>query len=151
LGQITEIIAMFMLAALFARFRVKWIFALGLGLGLIRYSLCALNTKYGLLLGTSLHGCAFTFVLVTSQIYLDERIDPAWRARAQSLFSLMTSGFGNLIGYVGTGWWFVACTNALGTQWSLFWGGLAGVVALVAIYFLTAYRGVGVPPRAAHE
>lgn len=151
LGQVTEIIAMFMLAGMFARFRIKWIFALGLGLGLIRYSLAALNNKSGLLMGTSLHGCAFTFVMITSQIYLDERIDPAWRARAQSLYALMTSGVGNLVGYLGTGWWFLACTQSGVTHWSIFWGGLAGVVALVATYFLTAYHGIGAAPRAARE
>jgi MFS family permease len=151
MGQITEVIAMFMLAGLFARWRVKWIFAIGLGLGVLRYSLCALNSKYWLLAGITLHGCAFTFVMITSQIYLDERIDPAWRARAQSLFTLMTSGGGNLIGYLGTGWWYGVCTTTTGTHWSLFWGGLAGVAALVTTYFLTAYHGVGAPPRAARE
>lgn len=151
LGQISEMIAMFMLASLFARVRIKWIFAMGLGLGILRYSLCAMNSKYWLLAGISLHGCAFTFVMITSQIYLDERIDPAWRARAQSLFLLMTSGVGNLIGYLGTGWWFNACTSVTGTRWSFFWGGLAGVASLVATYFLIAYRGVGAPRRAARE
>jgi MFS family permease len=151
LGQVTEIIAMFMLAGLFARWRVKWIFTIGLALGVVRYGLCALNDKYWLLIGTSLHGCAFTFVMITAQIYLDERIDPAWRARAQSLYALMTSGVGNLIGYLGTGWWFLACTKTGVTQWSLFWGGLALGVAFVGTYFLGAYRGVGVPPRATRE
>jgi nucleoside transporter len=151
LGQITEIIAMFMLAGMFARFRIKWIFAIGLSLGLIRYSLCAFDNRFGLLLGTSLHGCAFTFVMITSQIYLDERIDPAWRARAQSLYAVMTSGVGNLVGYLGTGWWFLACTQSGVTHWSIFWGGLAVAVALVATYFLTAYHGLGTPPRATRE
>ena len=151
LGQVTEIIAMFTLAGMFARFRIKWIFAIGLALGLIRYGLAALNNKYGLLIGTSLHGCAFTFVMITTQIYLDERIDPAWRARAQSLYALMTSGVGNLVGYLGTGWWFLACTRSGVTYWSTFWGGLACVVAVVAVFFLTAYHGIGAAPRAARE
>ena len=142
---------MFALAGLFARWRIKWIFATGLALGLLRYSLCALNSKYWLLAGITLHGCAFTLVMITAQIYLDERIDPAWRARAQSLFSLMTSGVGNLIGYLGTGWWFRACTQSGGTHWSLFWGGLAVAVAFVGTYFLGAYHGVGAPPRPARE
>jgi hypothetical protein len=48
---------------------------------------------------------------------------------------------GNLIGYLGTGWWFAACTRPAGTQWPLFWGALAAVVAAVLVYFLAAYRG----------
>jgi hypothetical protein len=48
---------------------------------------------------------------------------------------------GNLIGYLGTGWWFSMCAKSGGTQWPLFWGGLVAVVVIVAIYFLTMYRG----------
>ncbi len=147
LAQVTEIIAMFALAGLFVRWRVKWIFALGLGLGLVRYTFCAMNSKAWLLAGITLHGCAFTLVLITAQIYIDQRVDVAWRARAQALMSLMTGGVGNLIGYLGTGWWFAACARPTGTQWPLFWGGLAVVVAAVLVYFLTAYRGVGISPK----
>ncbi len=151
LGQISEIITMFMLAGIFARLRVKWILTLGLAVGLIRFGLCALDTRLGVLFGTALQGFAFTLVMITAQIYLDERIDPAWRARAQSLYALMTVGVGNLVGYLGNGWWFLACTQSGITNWSLFWGGLTGVVALVGAYFLVAYRGVGTPPRAGRE
>lgn len=147
LAQVTEIIAMFALAGLFVRWRVKWIFALGLGFGLVRYTLCAMNSKAWLLAGITLHGCAFALVLITAQIYIDQRVDAAWRARAQALFSLMTSGVGNLIGYLGTGWWFAACARPTGAQWPLFWGGLAVAVAAVLVYFLTAYRGVGISPK----
>jgi hypothetical protein len=55
----------------------------------------------------------------------------------------MTSGVGNLVGYLGTGAWFSVCTHPQGTQWSLFWGGLSAMVAVVMVYFLTAYRGIG--------
>lgn len=151
LGQISEVITMFLLAGVFARWRVKWIFTIGLGVSLVRYGLCALDTRFGVLLGTGLHGFTFTLVMITAQIYLDERIDPAWRARAQSLYALMTSGLGNLIGYLGNGWWFLACTQSGVTNWPLFWGGLTGVTTLVAGYFLTAYHGVGTPPRPPRE
>jgi hypothetical protein len=55
----------------------------------------------------------------------------------------MTSGVGNLVGFLGTGWWFSACTDPQGTRWPLFWGGLSAMVGVVTAYFLTAYRGVG--------
>ena len=141
LGQTTELLAMFSLAGLFLRWRLKWIFVAGLTFGVLRFAFCALNTPVWLVLGILLHGCSYTLVYVTSQIYLDERIDTAWRARAQALFTLMTSGFGNLIGYLGTGWWFAACTGATGPKYSLFWNGLSASVGCVLIYFLVAYRG----------
>jgi nucleoside transporter len=103
LGQITEIVAMFSLGALLLRWRLKWIFACGLGFGVVRFALSALDTKAGLIAGIILHGCSFTLVLITAQIYLNQRVDPAWRARAQALMALMNGGVGSLLGYLGTG------------------------------------------------
>ena len=90
-----------------------------------------------------LHGCSYALVIITAQIYLEQRIDSTWRARAQALLTLMTSGVGNLAGYLGTGAWFSVCTHPQGTQWSLFWGGLSAMVGVVMVYFLTAYHGIG--------
>jgi MFS family permease len=143
LGQVTEVIAMFSLGALLLRWRLKWILACGLGFGVLRFALSAMNGKLWILAGVLMHGASYTLVSTTTQIYLNERIDATWRARAQALLSLTNSGVGNLLGYLGTGWWFSECTRPSGTQWSLFWGGLSAVVALVMIYFLTAYHGIG--------
>ena len=149
LGQVTEIIAMFSLGALLLNWRLKWIFACGLGFGVLRFALSAVNGKAWLLAGVILHGCSYTLVYITAQIYLDQRVDAAWRARAQALMSLMNSGVGNLIGYLGTGWWFNVCTPPGGTEWPIFWGGLAAAVTAVLVYFLAAYhgRGKGFQPR----
>ena len=143
LGQVTEIIAMFSLGGLLLRWRLKWIFACGLSFGVLRFALSAMNGKLWVLAGVLLHGCSYTLVLITAQIYLEQRVDSTWRARAQALLTLMTSGVGNLLGYLGTGWWFSACTGLSGTQWPLFWGGLAATVGVVMAYFLTAYHGIG--------
>jgi MFS family permease len=150
LGQTTEIIVMFTLAGMLTRWRIKWVIALGLGFTAVRYFLCAMDSKLSLLIGLTLHGAGFTLVLITTQIYLEQRIDPSWRGRAQSLLSVMTSGAGNLIGYLGSGWWFAACTTGDVTRWTLFWGGIAITVTMVLIYFLAAYRGrVSETPREA--
>lgn len=148
LAQTTELMAMFALAALLTRWRLKWIILLGLSFGVLRYTLCAINSKATLLLGISLHGAGYTLVLITSQIYLEQRIDPAWRARAQSLQTLMTSGVGNLIGYLSAGEWFALCSTSTTTNWPRFWGGIAVAVGGVLTYFLMAYRGRGVSPQA---
>jgi nucleoside transporter len=143
LGQVTEVIAMFSLGALLVRWRLKWILACGLGFGVLRFALSAMNGKAWILSGILLHGCSYALVTITAQIYLDQRVDALWRARGQALLTLMNSGVGNLVGYLGTGWWFGACTHSAGTDWSLFWGGLAAMVSLVLAYFLAAYHGVG--------
>lgn len=143
LGQVTEMIAMFSLGALLLKWRLKWIFACGLAFGVARFAFSALNTQSWLLLGVLLHGASYTLLFITAQIYLDQRVDTAWRARAQALMALMNGGVGNLLGYLGTGWWFSVCTRDFGTRWPLFWGGLSVAVMFVLIYFLAAYRGRG--------
>ncbi len=143
LGQVTEILAMFCLGALLLGWRLKWIFTCGLCFGVLRFTLSTINSKWWVLAGVLLHGCSFALVLITSQIYLEQRVDATWRARAQALLTLMTSGVGNLLGYLGTGLWFSACTSPPGTRWSVFWGGLAATVVAVMAYFLIAYHGIG--------
>jgi MFS family permease len=141
LGQVTELIGMFILGALLAKWRLKWIIVLGLGFSVLRFVLCAMNSKLWLLAGVFLHGASFVPVFITAQIYLDQRVDASWRARAQALLTLVNSGIGNLLGYLSTGVWFAFCTGANGTRWPLFWNGLALAAAAVLLYFLSVYRG----------
>jgi MFS family permease len=141
LGQVTEIFCMFTLGAALARWRLKWIFVAGLGFSVLRFVLCAMNSRFWLLAGVFLHGASFTLVYITAQIYLDQRVDPSWRARAQALMTVVYTGAGNMIGYLSTGVWFAVCTNAVGTRWTTFWGGLALACVGVLIYFLAVYKG----------
>lgn len=141
LAQTTEIAAMFTLGALLARWRLKWILLSGLAFALIRYVLFTLNGKLQVLTGIALHGLVYTLFYTTAQIYVNDRVDAAWRTRAQALLTLMNSGVGYLIGYLSCGWWLTACTKDGTTQWPTFWSVLAGGVAVVIIYFLIAYRG----------
>jgi MFS family permease len=145
LAQTTEVIAMFSLGWLLLHWRLKWIIVGGLGFGVLRFALSAVNTPAALLLGIVLHGASFVMVFITAQIYLEKNVDPAWRTRAQALLTLLNGGVGSLIGYLGTGWWFATCTTRTGTHWPLFWGGLSAMVTAVIIYFLTAYHGRKMP------
>ena len=143
LGQVSEVIAMFALGMLMTKWRLKWIFGIGLMFGVMRFVVSAFDTRFALLTGICLHGFSFTLVFITAQIYLDQRVDPAWRARAQALMALMNGGVGNLLGYLGTGYWFNLCGGTQSASWRVFWAGLAGVVLCVLCYFLLAYRGIG--------
>src|SRR5262245_10664761 len=151
LGQVTEMLAMLVLGGLLVRWRLKWILASGLAFGVARFAFSALDSRAWLLVGIILHGCSFTPVYITAQIYLDQRVDSAWRTRAQALMSLMNNGVGNLIGYLGTGAWFAMCTPETITRWPSFWSGLAVVVTGVLVYFLIAYHGRGKPPKPARS
>ncbi len=147
LAQVTEVIAMFALGGLLLKWRIKWIFACGLAFGVLRFAISAFDLPWALLTGIVLHGVSFTLIFITAQIYLDQRVDPSWRARAQALMALMNGGFGNLLGYLGTGFWFEFAQRNPAGGWRLFWSGLAAAVLLVAAYFLCAYRGVGKVPK----
>jgi hypothetical protein len=62
------------------------------------------------------------------------------RFRAQALMTLLISGFGNLLGYLGCGALRGWCEAGGQTRWGLYWGVLAGAVAAVGVYFRLAYR-----------
>jgi hypothetical protein len=63
--------------------------------------------------------------------------------RAQALLALLMSGVGNLLGYLGGGWWFRACTQDHHTDWQLFWTGETALTAAVCLFFAFAYKGRG--------
>jgi len=141
LAQITEIFTMFFLGTVLTTIRLKWILLAGLGFALARYGLFALNTRNSVVAGIALHGCVYTLFFTTAQIYVNERVEAAWRTRAQALLTLMNSGVGYFIGYLVCGWWWRECGGPIATRWPQFWGVLALAVGVVTIYFLSAYRG----------
>lgn len=141
LGQISEIIAMYALARLLAGGRLKPVFLAGIAFGVLRYALFATNAKLWMLVGVSLHGFAFTLYFITAQIYLEQRAPARLRARAQALLAVMIGGFGNLAGYLGSGWWKHANTIGAWTDWAVFWGGLSLSMVMVFVFFALFYRG----------
>jgi MFS family permease len=145
LGQITEVLVMLVLAGLMTRVRLKWVFLSGIGFGLLRYVLFLFDTPAWVVAGIVLHGLAYTLYFITTQIYLEDRISPALRTRAQALLTLLTGGVGNLLGFLGSGWWLTQCEVTSGgpVLWRTFWGGLALLTALVFGFFALFYRGRG--------
>ncbi|MDZ4289592.1 MAG: MFS transporter [Prosthecobacter sp.] len=147
LAQTTEIVTMLLLAGMLAVVRLKWVFLAGIGICVVRYGMNALNTQAWIMIGTTLHGFAFTLYFITTQIYLEERIDPKWRVRAQALLALLMGGCGNLIGYLGGGWWHAQCQVNGHTDWPRFWWGETALTAAVCMFFAVAYRGKHAPVR----
>lgn len=142
IGQITEIIAMLWLSTLLNRMRLKWVFLAGIGFGILRYALFAVDAVPALVVGIFLHGMCFTLFFITAQIYLEQRVPADMRARAQALLTLMMSGIGNLFGALGTGWWRIACQDESGkTDWQAFWSGMTVVIVCVFLFFALAYQG----------
>jgi MFS family permease len=143
LGQVIEVLVMFAVGGLMVQWRLKPVILMGLIFGLVRYLLYSVDSPVSLLIGVTMHGLAYTFVYISTQIYLAQQVEPAWRTRAQALLSLMVGGVGNLIGYLVTGSWFHWCTRAGVVDWRTYWFGLAGLVTLVIGYFVVGYHVEG--------
>lgn len=141
LGQISEVIALVCIGGILQRWSFKSIVTLGMACGVLRYLFYATDSSVMVLLGLSLHGVAFTFTYISTQIYLAERIEAGWRTRAQALLAMMTGGFGNLTGYLGCGVWLALCTAKQTVDWTWYWGGLCVAVVAVLLYFYSSYRG----------
>lgn len=148
LGQVAESVSMLGLAWLVMRWRIKWVMAAGLVFATVRYLMLALGAVTGhdawIYPGLAMHGLIYTFYFVTSQIFLELRVDPAMRARAQALLTTVSGGIGSLAGTLGCGWWFQTCRRMPvdpPVQWAVFWGALALVAALALLYFMMNYRG----------
>ncbi len=141
LGQVTEVAALIVISALLYRFKMKWVVLAGIGFGIARYVLYASGITWAVLLGLSMHGVAFTFTYISTQIYLAEKIDAAWRTRAQALLSFMVGGAGNFAGYLLTGGWMSLCGGKAEPNWTIYWLGLASLVLAVFVFFALGYRG----------
>src|ERR1051326_8109303 len=65
----------------------------------LRYFIFSLGKPVWLLIfSLTFHGIGYAFVFITSQLYVDRVAPKDIRASAQSLLTLVTLGFGNLIG-----------------------------------------------------
>lgn len=141
-AQVLEGVAMFGLAGLLTRFRLKWVLVAGLAAGALRLGLMATQEHALLVVSIALHGPVFVLFYPTSQLYLEQRVDPGLRAQSQALLSLLNGGVGSLSGYLVLGFWHARCTSALGVvDWTRFWTPLAVATGILAVFFAAAYRG----------
>jgi len=145
LGQVIEVVIMFAIGSVMVEWKLKRVILVGLSTGLLRYFFYAMDGQIPLLLGVGLHGLAYTFTYISTQIYLAKRIAPQWRTRAQALLSLLVGGIGNLTGYLVTGTWLAICTSGSDVNWQQYWIGLSLLVLAVLIYFAMNYQGEKVP------
>jgi len=146
-AQVLEVVSLLLLGRVMTRFRVKTVLSLALGLSAVRYAMCANAGVTGIIdwhiAGIALHGLCFTFYFVTAQVFLNRRVPPALKGRAQGLLSMVSGGLGPLIGALICGWLRKTCVAADGSGWDLFWGILAAMIVGCLAIFLLFYRGLG--------
>ncbi len=144
MGQMSEMIFMFLMPFFFIRLGVKKMLLLGMLAWVLRYLLFGFGNAdanvwmiYG---GILLHGICYDFFFVTGQIYTDQRAGDKIRSSAQGMITLATYGVGMLIGFWIAGW--IAENNTIenGFNWKNIWLIPSGIAAAVMILFLLTFK-----------
>lgn len=147
LGQVSEIVFMLLIPFFFVRLGVKKMMIIGMLAWALRYVLFAYGNNQELVfmyyLGIVLHGVCYDFFFVTGQIYVDEAAPKRIQASAQGFITVVTYGFGMLIGSWASGIVVDQYTQTQGGETIHLWKSIwwvpaimaAGVTALFALLF----------------
>lgn len=146
LGQVSEIVFLLGLPFFLAKFGLKRVIIIGMLAWAIRYVAFAFGggeeANLALLIfGIVLHGVCYDFFFVAGQIYADESVPAAMRARVQAFLSLVTLGLGTLIGAYLAGAVYNANTISPSEHdWQMIWLVPAGLAIVVAAGFALSFR-----------
>jgi nucleoside transporter len=142
-GNIFEIGILFAMPFFFRKLRFRQLFFWGLLVWGLRYFAFAVGRpgdyEWLLWAGIAVQGIAFVWIVIATQIYVDNRVPVALRSTAQGLVSFANQGIGVFIGSWIAGE--VVLANSLpggGHDWSVIWlvPGVVGVLAAVGFWAL---------------
>ena len=147
LGQASEIIFMLLMPLFFVRLGVKKMLLVGMAAWFVRYIFFAYGNNEELVfmyyLGIILHGICYDFFFVTGQIYVDNTAPKAIQASAQGFITLVTYGFGMLIGSWSSGWFVEMYTQSDGSHlWTSIWLIPAGMAVVASFLFWILFKDV---------
>jgi nucleoside transporter len=144
LGQMSELIFMFLMPFFFSKYGVKKMLIFGMLAWVIRYVFFGFGNGgsniwmlYG---GIVLHGICYDFFFVTGQIYTDEKAGENIRSSAQGMITLATYGVGMLIGFWVAGQIAENFKTADGFNWKNIWLIPAGIAAAVLLLFTLFFK-----------
>jgi len=103
IGQMAEVVFLYLMPLFFVRYGVKTMLAVGFLAWLTRFFCFAFGYQtaslaFLLYTGLALHGICWDFFFVTGQLYTDKKAPKEVQASAQGLLSLITFGLGWFIG-----------------------------------------------------
>ncbi len=156
LGQVSEIGMMIAMPLVFRLWSVRTILLLGLGSWAVRYVLLAYGDAgaavWMFYLAIILHGVCFDFFFVTGQLYTDQEAPAHLRSTAQGFITVVTYGFGMLVGSLLSGYALDYFSTATGTaiarDWPSFWLSSAAMSAAIGLLVLVFFRSrVMIRPR----
>ena len=147
LGQITEVGVMLVLPWFLQKFKLRYIIAIGLFIWGSRYLLFAWggvpHLHWMLYVGILVHGIAYNFSSLSSQIFIDRQVPSHMRSTAQGFITFVTMGFGAFIGsyvagHVVEGYSLSDGTHDWNTIWQ--WPGWFGIA--ISVGFLIMIQSV---------
>ena len=145
LGQVVEVLIMFVMPVIMLRLGVKEMIVIGFGAWVLRFVLFAGSAPQGIfwmiLGGILLHGICFDFVYIAGQIFVDRLVKPEMRGQAQGLLVMVRSGIGLTSGALLSGILFERLLHADASNldaWSHFWT-IPAATALIILVFFAAY------------
>ncbi|MGJ8723380.1 MAG: MFS transporter [Roseibacillus sp.] len=150
IGQTSEIIAMLLMGWTFRRLRLKWIFLIALGTGVLRYLFYLVPASSGevspmqvtwVVLGIFMHGFCWTLFFESGRLFVDRRVETAMRSQAQALLTVWTGGVATIIGVFFSGWLYRWCVEGGGPGWLGFWAILSVLCGVALVVFAIGYRG----------
>jgi len=148
LGQMSEVGMMLAMPFVFRMFSVRAILLMGLGSWAVRYVLLAYGDPgpgvWMFYLAIILHGVCFDFFFVTGQLYTDQEAPAHLRSTAQGFITVVTYGFGMLVGSFLSGYaldYFSTTSGAAAVRnWPSFWLSSAAMSAAIGLLVLLFFR-----------
>jgi nucleoside transporter len=144
MGQMSEVLFLFLLPFFFKKMGVKKILLIGMLAWVLRYLAFGFGDAgpgvWLLYLGIILHGICYDFFFVAGQIYTDQQAGPRIRSAAQGMITLATYGLGMLAGFWIAGQVANYYKTATGHNWEMIWFIPAGLAALILLLFLAFFR-----------
>ena len=150
LGQVSEVGMMLAMPFVFRVFTVRGILLMGLGSWALRYVLLAYGDPgpgvWMFYLAILLHGVCFDFFFVTGQLYTNQEAPAHLRNTAQGFITVVTYGFGMLVGSFLSGYAldYFTSTTGEGTvvrDWMSFWlssAAMSAAIGLLVLIFFTS-------------
>ena len=143
LGQVSEIVFLFLLPVFFRKLGVKKMLAIGMLFWVLRYVLFAnasAETHMLIYLGVLFHGICYDFFFFTGQLYVDKRAPDDVRSAAQGFIAFVTLGVGMFIGGLLNGWWKKQQTVEGVLDWTAMWYFPAIMSAIVLAVFWVLFN-----------
>jgi nucleoside transporter len=141
IGQVVEVLCMFVIPLLNPKRNMKWLMLAGALGGAIRGPALAWGPDWLVFtLGVPMHGVHFAFYFIVAATFIDREAPPHLRASAQAISSFVSGGLGPLGGNLLASW--VLDHNQFDGQvdWTPFWMWSFVCCLLAAMAFLIGFR-----------